>query len=290
VFEVGTLVRRFKSMVIWPYGLVFLSIALFYFEILTVKGAWLVGDHSEQHYPWAVFLADQLKQGMLPFWTNLIHAGFPLIAEGQIGAFYLPNIIFYRFLPIEYGYAWNIIFHLLLSGFFMLRYLKSIGIEDRSAVFGTLVYLFGSTLGGAYYNITSLKVLTWFPLTLLLADQVIREAKFQVSKIVGLGFIFSLQLVAGYLQFAAYAILFTSLYLFFRLFDLKRRDIRLFVVSFGNLALAVLLAALISFPQLYLTYELAVLSNRANPEESFAYIGSYSPFAFVCLLFPTIRL
>ena len=44
---------RVKSF--WPYGLIALTISLFYYQILFVQGAWLVGDHTEQHYPWAYF-------------------------------------------------------------------------------------------------------------------------------------------------------------------------------------------------------------------------------------------
>lgn len=273
----------------WPYFVLLGILFLFYRGIFLAQGAWLVSDHAEQHFPWAVYLAEHLQKGMIPFWTNQIHAGFPITAEGQIGSFYLPNLLFYFLFPIRHGYAWNIVFHLVVSAFGMMFYLKSLDLDNRSALFGTLVYLFGSTLGGAYYNITSLKVLTWFPFALLLGDKMIRSAKFPWAKILGLGFLFSLQLLAGYLQFAAYAILFTGLYLLFRLYDFPERNFRRVFFSLGGIFLAVLLAACISFPQLVETYQLAVLSNRAGQEEGFAYVGSYSPFAAVCLLFPSFE-
>ena len=272
-----------------PYGFVGLVILLFYHEIVTLQGAWIVGDHAEQHFPWAYFFAEHLKRGTLPYWTDLMHAGFPLVAEGQIGAFYLPNLLFYFFLPIRIGYAWNIIFHLLASACFTLAYLRSLGIENRSAVFGVLVYLFGSTLGGAYYNITSLKVLTWFPLGLIFVEQILKQDRLQWFKILRLGFVFSLELLAGYLQFAAYAILFTGFYLILRAFDEKVRDFHKLVTALIGMTYAVLVAAVIAFPQLFLTYQLALLSNRASPEEAFAYVGSYSPLAFFCLLFPSLE-
>jgi len=185
---------------LWPYAVIVLSLYLFYSKIFAVQGAWLINDHAEQHFPWAYYLAQSLKAGHLPFWTNQVHSGFPIAAEGQIGSFYLPNIVFYTFLPIKAGYAWNILFHLLLSGVFMFRYLRSLEIREAGALFGTLAYLFGSTLGGAYYNITSLKVLTWFPLSLILIDQMIRSEKIRWGKAVLLGVVFSLQILVGYLQ------------------------------------------------------------------------------------------
>src|SRR3990167_8865653 len=154
---------RFRSLrnLQWPFIVLIAVIVLFYWDILTVKGAWLIGDHAEQHFPWADHLAKCLKHGKLPFWTDLIHSGFPITAEGQIGTFYLPNIILYSLLPVQIGYAWNIILHLILSAFFMFALMRTMNLKREAALFGTLVYMFGSTLGGAYYNMTSLKVLTW---------------------------------------------------------------------------------------------------------------------------------
>ncbi len=273
----------------WPYFLLPAVIILFYWDIFWAKGAWLVADHAEQHFPWACYLAESLKQFRLPFWTDLIHTGFPITAEGQIGSFYLPNLLFYSFLPIRLGYAWNILFHLVVSALAMCAYLRALGVENRSIFFGVLVYLFGSTLGGAYYNITSLKVLSWFPLTLLICDQILKSKRMQWDKILVLGVVFSLALLAGYLQFAAYSILFTGLYLFLRFFDLAQRKLTDLITYLLHYVWAVLIAALIAAPQIALTFELAIRSNRAAPAEGFAYVGSYSPLAVICLLFPSLE-
>ncbi|MBN1689170.1 MAG: YfhO family protein [Candidatus Omnitrophica bacterium] len=276
-------------LVYWPYFLIVTVLVVFYRNIFLAHGAWLVADHAEQHFPWAFELARNLKSGSLPFWTDKIQAGFPLVAEGQVGAFYLPNILFYGLFPIREGYAWNICFHLLLSAFFMLQYLKSLGLESRAIFFGTFVYLFGSTLGGAYYNITSLKVLTWFPLALWMIDRMISGSMKMWRISILLGVLFSLQLLAGYLQFAAYAILFSGFYLLARFFDEKKKDYRILVMSLAGFVLAVFIAAVLAYPQLILTFKLAIQSNRANPQEGFAYVGSYSPFALSCLFFPSLE-
>ncbi len=286
------MLKNLKSMnwkTAWPVPVLFAWVILYYWQIFLAQGAWIVGDHAEQHFPWAFYLAQQLKQGSLPLWTDLIHTGFPITAEGQIGTFYLPNLLFYTLLPIREGYAWNIGFHLLLSALFMSGFLRSLGLRPAAVLFGTLTYLFGSTLGGAYYNITSLKVLTWFPLALGLSDGLLRQARGAWWRTLLLGLLFSLQLLAGYLQFAVYALLFTGLYAFFRFFDQKERRWQDFVRLFGCQALAVLLAALSAFPQLFVTWQLAIRSSRAGAAEAFAYVGSYSPFAAVCLLFPSME-
>jgi len=273
----------------WPYAAAILYLGLFYANIFLVQGAWLVADHAEQHFPWAYTLSESLKSWQIPFWTDMIHSGFPLTAEGQIGSFYLPNLLFYAFLPIQAGYAWNICFHLILSACLMLSFMKMLGIDNKGAFFGVLVYLFGSTLGGVYYNITSLKVMTWFPLALILIEGMLRSEKPKWGSIVFLGFVFSLQLLAGYLQYAALAIFFAGLYWFFRLFDSPRKNRRVILSSLAGIVLAVIMAAILAFPQIYLTFELAIQSNRAGQGEAFAYVGSYSPLALICLLFPSME-
>jgi len=274
---------------LWPYALIALSLLALYPDIIFLRGTWIIGDHAEQHYPWAVYLAEHLKAGTIPFWTNLINSGFPITAEGQIGSFYLPNWIFYLSFPIRAGFSWNIIAHLLVSGIFMFQFLRSLELSKQSSFFGTLIYLFGTTYGGAYYNITSLKVLAWFPLTLILADRIVRDESVKWGKIVLLGFVFSLQILAGYLQFAVYSILFTGLYFLARMVEarplLSPRNLTLFV----SIGISGLIGLLISAPQLALTFQLALQSNRANLTESYAYIGSFSPFSVLCLIFPNLE-
>ena len=41
--------------------------------------------------PLAVFFHEALAAGRLPLWNDRLGLGFPLYAEGQIGAFYPPN-------------------------------------------------------------------------------------------------------------------------------------------------------------------------------------------------------
>lgn len=278
-----------KTQNLMTVGLVLLSLLLFYPGLFFLRGAWVVGDHAEQHYPWAIYLAENIKQFHLPFITNLLQSGFPIAAEGQIGIFYLPNLLFYFPFPIEAGYAWSILFHLLLSGIFMAAFLRSLNLSEKAVGFGVLVYLYSSALGGAFYNITSLKVLCWFPAALLAVDAMWKGGRFHLKAVPVLGFLFSLQILAGYLQFATYAIFFALLYGILRAWESLEEEKRPFVGVACALGVSVLIAAVLSFPQLILTFKLAMSSNRSGVAESFAYIGSFPPFALICLIFPSLE-
>lgn len=57
-------------------------------------------DMPKIHYPLAAFFHDALESGDLPLWEEQLGLGFPLYAEGQIGAFYPPNWVIFRFDPL----------------------------------------------------------------------------------------------------------------------------------------------------------------------------------------------
>src|SRR4030043_244974 len=77
------------------------------------------------NYPLKDFLSESLKNGELPFWNKNIGTGFPVFAEGQVGALYLPNLILFGLLPT--WLAWNINYLLMFiingvgSYFFFLK-------------------------------------------------------------------------------------------------------------------------------------------------------------------------
>ena len=64
-------------------------------------GPWLWNlDLPKIHYPLATFFHDALAGGGLPLWNDELGLGFPLYAEGQIGAFYPPNWLIFQLPPL----------------------------------------------------------------------------------------------------------------------------------------------------------------------------------------------
>ncbi len=57
-------------------------------------------DIPKVTYPNAVFWHDHATHFALPLWIDRLGMGFPAYAEGQIGSFYLPNLLIYQFDPI----------------------------------------------------------------------------------------------------------------------------------------------------------------------------------------------
>ncbi len=64
-------------------------------------GPWLWNlDQPKINFPLATFFHDALAAGQLPLWNDRLGLGYPLYAEGQIGAFYPPNWLLFQFPPL----------------------------------------------------------------------------------------------------------------------------------------------------------------------------------------------
>ncbi|MDP3920114.1 MAG: YfhO family protein [Candidatus Omnitrophota bacterium] len=270
--------RRFKDS--FAITLIIAAIAVVFYDLLTLDQAFLSGDHREQQYPWAFIFQEALRGGHLPWWTRAIHCGFPILAEGQIGAFYPVNILFYALLPIKWAYNYSILFHYVVGGLLFYAYLRRSGRSTEASFIAAVIFLFGSSQGGYfYYNYISQKVVIWLPLTLLLIDR-LRERKQALDAFL-LSLVFALQIFGGYLQVAIYSVLYSSIYFLFFWFRERSTKVVLLFTASG------LLAIFFSLVQLLPTLELALLSSRAEAVKGIAYLGSATPMAWLTLFFPS---
>jgi hypothetical protein len=251
-----------------------------FFKMFTLEQAFLSGDHREQQYPWAKFYQEEIHKGRLPWWTTYIHCGFPLLAEGQVGAFYPLNFIFFFLFPTKIAYNYIILFHYWLGGLLFYAFLRRNKLSIPACLFATAIYLFGSTQGGYfYYNYISQKVVIWLPLTLILID-LLRERR-NAWDIYFLGVVFAVQIFGGYLQVAVYSIFYSCLYFIYRWWERKNAEYIVRFISAGALGIA------ISLVQLAPTYELSLLSVRGHAEKGLAYVGSMTPAGFATLFYPS---
>lgn len=269
-----------KKKEFWIFAAFALIIIAFFWDLAILKHAFLSGDHREQQYPWAKFYQEQIRQFRLPWWAADFHCGFPLLAEGQIGAFYPLNYLFFLLLPVKIAYNYIILFQYWLGAVLFYIYLRSLRISIYASFFASLIFLFGSTQGGYfYYNYISQKVVIWLPLTLILIDRLVQNKRWQDS--FWLGVVFAVQIFGGYLQVAIYSVLYSSIYFLYRWWSHKDRKVFLLFAGAG------LLGILFSLVQLMPTLELSLLSSRASAEKGLAYVGSMNPAGFITLLYPS---
>ncbi len=259
-------------------GFLFLLIGIILWDLVILRSAFLSGDHLIQHYPFAQFLQNEIRSFRFPWWTSLIHSGFPILAEGQIGAFYPPNLAFLFLLPLKWAYNYEVLFHYGIATVFFYSYIRSLKLSSFAAFISTLIFLFGSTNAGFFYNITSQRVMVWFPLALLLADRIVTGHSWKSA--LGLGLVFAVQIAAGYQQVAVYGISFTVLYFILRAGSQRRWS------SLPFIGTALVLGAVLSAVQWVPMLRLSFYSSRALGIEALAYEGSASPWVGMTLLYP----
>ena len=85
----------------------------------TILGGLLVGyepvggDPDRMYRPLKSELARALEHGRLPFWSDRLGVGLPLVAESHVAAFYPPNLVLYRFLDVPAAYRLSMWLHYL---------------------------------------------------------------------------------------------------------------------------------------------------------------------------------
>ena len=86
---------------IGPVLLLLIIISVFFFQLFYPKPSifvtpeWGSNDILNFNLPVKYFLSSALKNAEFPLWSANIGTGFPILAESQMGAFYLPNLILF---------------------------------------------------------------------------------------------------------------------------------------------------------------------------------------------------
>src|SRR5438552_2363212 len=74
-------------------GILAVAIGLVYWPLVLGVGVYAESDTFTFFYPVYATLHAAIRAGELPLWTPYIYGGFPLFAEGQIGALYPPSLL-----------------------------------------------------------------------------------------------------------------------------------------------------------------------------------------------------
>ena len=200
--------------------------------------------------PQKLLAASLIRQGVMPFWNNLILAGTPLIANFQSSVFYPLNILWFFFSAVD-AFMIQTILQPLIGLIFMYLLLKNWGLSKLSSMFGAIAFSFsGFLLVWLEYNLLY-HVMYWLPFLIFVIDKYIKTKNYLYLG--ALSFSTLLTILAGYPQLVIYEALAVFLYLLF----VSYRKIPFF--SF----FALLGAGAASF-QLLPGYELLNTSNRAS--------------------------
>jgi len=209
--------RRRQLESISPYAIPALVVLVFYWKAVFLGHLFLthdlgINDMTMHSFPGRAELADALKAARPLLWTDNVFLGFPIGAEGQVGAFYPPNALFFGLLSVERAYVLVTLLHVVLTGVFGMLYARSLGRSRASAA------LVGVTLVLSAYMVTRLKHVNliastaWIPLGFWVVERWSARTRRWWPGI-WLGLLLALGVLAGHVQTAYYGLLVVSLYL-----------------------------------------------------------------------------
>lgn len=267
----------FKRILLSFLPILFISfLAFFYFwpniygGLVTYPPDDAIDDLTELHYPLRHFLQQKIHSFKLPLWTDKTYTGFPLAAQGEMGAFYPPNLVFAYLLPTHYSIYANLIFAIIFVGISLYYYLKIIGLSRYSSLFSSIIFSFTGFFLAHQTHLNHIATAMWLPMSLILIEKFLSKQKILYMLLLGL--VFALGQLAGGNQILFYMIIFSLAYSAF----LKPQKINWKTLAFGWLITGVFTLGLAAI-QISITYELVNASTRS---------GGVNPTAATFLSFP----
>ncbi|MBI5485969.1 MAG: YfhO family protein [Deltaproteobacteria bacterium] len=128
-------------------------------------------------YPAHHALDDALSRGELPWWTPEAGNGLPLVAEGEAGALYPPNLLLFGLLPPFEAYALSLLLALAALGIGTFGLARTLGAARPGALLaGASLMLSGFALGHEHH-LSLLRTAALLPWLLWVAEACARKPR-----------------------------------------------------------------------------------------------------------------
>lgn len=206
---------------------------------------------SYQHYIWK-----SIRSGFIPFWTDLLDGGFPLIGESALGLTYVPYYLIYPFFSsFSHASAFIFCFHLLLLTGGMYYLLLELKTARLLAFILSISFAWNGAVSFRWVHAIVLQTFSYTPLLFLLYFKWRRS--YNPLLLIALSFVVHLLIVSGFVQIAFISLLGLILLYCIQEYPINTR-------FFFQFALSIFVGALLSFPQILPSLELSSFANRMS--------------------------
>jgi len=243
-----------------------------YWVPMTSSQTSILWDAADYHRPVQDYLSQELHAGRIPFWTPYPWAGYPFLADPQVGAWCPLNWPFFllgvapRALVVEH---WLAALQACLGAYFLTFRLVR---HRPAAVLAGLCYgLSGFFVGNAAHT-GVLQTVACMPWLLLLFDRALTSNALRNTVLGGLAA--GLMILAGHFQTALYSFLALGLFAAARAFEQPwfsqplRSRARIFGIALAIPVIGTLISAIATAPGLELTaYSIRTALKAINRTE-----------------------
>lgn len=257
------------------------AVASMFPGVVVDGGVFFVQDVMVQNVPFRHFLHEALGQGRLPLWEPRINGGFPLFAEGQVGALYPPNLIAAALLSPAQATTWSVLLHTWLAATGVFFYLRALGSGRMAGITAGLSFGLSGYLLVRAMSPNFVAAAAGIPWAFLVIESGLRRRHATVAGLAGL--ITALQLLAGHPQAAFYGALAAGAYGLVRAAQWQAwpTAVRGAVIAAAGVAIACV--------QVLPTMELAGLSLRADGISYDQFVNmSLPPERLLALVLPNL--
>ncbi len=236
---------------LWP-ALIAVCVLVFYWTPLTSPSASIQWDAADMHYPLQKTFSDRMRPGELPFWSPYIFSGYPLLANPEMAAWYLPHWPVFLAGVTPRGIQFELVLHAFFACLGAWLLLSRI-LENRAAALaGAFAYAFSGFFAGHSSHVGIFSTAAGFP-WLLLAFRRAMDAASPLRWAAAGGLVGGMMILAGYFQAAMYAYLALGLYAVAEIWSTRKLWIRAVAVTAGMLALGIAIASIEVLPGLEAT-------------------------------------
>jgi hypothetical protein len=284
--------------ILWLLG----CAAVVNWQSLVGQGIYGRSDTLTFFFPVFATLHESLRVGELPLWSPRIYGGFPLFAEGQIGALYPPALVAVLLPTPEDGFMALRVFHMCVALVGTYAYARTLSISPVGGVIAAFAFGLGSFVVAQQHHASLIAAAVWLPWVLACVELALRRHDWATDALLALaGILFAMAALASHIQPVMLTGALLVAYVLARQGAVMRRPGADLVTwrdrlralagpgSVGLWALVVVpsLALALAAVQLLPLYELSQQSWRAGAwsyRDAIEY--SFPPPNFVTLLFP----
>lgn len=187
---------------------------VFFWQATLRWAAFSYGDIFLFFVPTRISYAAALRELRLPLWEPRMLAGFPLFAEGQIGALYPLHPFLYGLLPIDLATNYDILIHLAWVACGTYLYARVIRLRPASSLLAAFAFSGGGFFAPRLQHMSVLATASWLPWIFWAWEKYEREfdRRKRILWFVVLVLMSLVQLLGGHPQFAFSSALLLLLY------------------------------------------------------------------------------